>query len=99
MEQTSLDRWRVPLKVPAVEVIDLLSEDELFDQVLKDKNRLKERDASEKDKQEEEDDSEGSQSSLWEDILNAEEDDEPLRDSTIFDLSNAIACKRLHISR
>lgn len=73
MEQTSLDRWHAPLKAPAIEVIDLLSDDELIDQVLKDKGKLKERDASE-----DEVDSEGSQSSLWEDVLNAKEEHGPL---------------------
>ncbi|KAK4690355.1 hypothetical protein P7C71_g6416, partial [Lecanoromycetidae sp. Uapishka_2] len=73
MEQTRLDRWHAPLKAPAVEVIDLLSDDELLDKVLKEKTESKERDASDKDS-----DSEGSQSSLWEDILDAEEDDAPL---------------------
>ncbi len=78
MEQTRLDRWHPPLKAPAVEVIDLLSDDELLGNALMDTNKPKERDASEEDS-----DSEESQSSLWEDILNAEDDDEVLHGSKV----------------
>ena len=77
MEQSTLDRWHSPLKAPIVEIIDLMSDEESCGKApLTDKNQIKERDASE-----EESDSEGSQSSLWEDILNAEEDDEILHGS------------------
>jgi len=79
MEQNTLDRWHPPLKAPVVEIIDLLSDDESFGKALTDKNQIKECDASE-----EESDSDGSQSSLWEDILNAEEDDEILHGSRTF---------------
>ena len=86
MEQTKLDRWHPPIKTPAIEIVDLLSDHDEISETTAKCTTVTERDASEDSSV-----SEGSQSSLWEDILNAEDDNEELTSSTVTAEKNLVA--------
>ena len=63
-------KWNPLLKAPAVEIIDLESEDESANKVLNPSEHAKDRDASLEGSDNEDD----NEDSLWEDVLNEDED-------------------------
>ena len=63
-------KWNPPLKAPAVEIIDLESEDESANKGLNPPEDAKDRDASIEGSDSEDDD----EDSLWEEVLNEDED-------------------------
>ena len=72
-------RWHPPLKAPAVEIIDLLSDEEILNNGADVNGAAKERDASSVESEGESD--EDSQFSFWEETLNADEEAGELFDS------------------
>lgn len=76
-----------PLKAPAIEIIDLESEDESANGGLNAAEDAKDRDAS-KDGSESEDDDEDS---LWEEVLNEDEDQAVIHGSKLFLIINSLA--------
>jgi hypothetical protein len=72
-------RWHPPLKAPAVEIIDLLSDEETLNNGTDVNGATKERDASGVESEGESD--EDSQFSFWEEALNAEEEAGEIFDS------------------
>ena len=69
--------WQSPLKAPAVEVIDLTSDDQSLDNAPEPDEATKHYDASTGGSQS----GEESENSLWEDILNENEDESSLPES------------------
>ena len=65
-------KWHPPLKAPAVEIIDLLSDEESVSKGAEVNARTQDRDASGEESGSESD--EDSQFSFWEEALNAEEE-------------------------
>ena len=82
-------KWEPPLKAPAIEIIDLESEDESANKGLNAAEDAKDRDAS-IDGSGSEDDNEDS---LWEEVLNEDEDQAVIHGSKLFLTIKPRACK------
>ncbi len=81
-------KWEPPLKAPAIEIIDLDSEDESANKGLNAAEDAKDRDASIEGSESEDD-----ENSLWEEVLNEDEDQAVIHGSKIFPIINPLACK------
>lgn len=81
--------WQPPLKAPAIEIIDLESEDESADKGLNAAEDAKDRDASIEGSGSEDD----NEDSLWEEVLDEEEDQAVIHGSKLFLIINLLACK------
>ena len=73
-------KWNPPLKAPAIEIIDLESEDESANKGLNPSEETKDRDASIEGSDSEED----NEDSLWEEVLNEDEDQALIHESKLF---------------
>ena len=73
-------KWDPPIKAPAVEIIDLESEDESANKGLNPSEDAKDRDASIEGSDSEED----NEDSLWEEVLNEDEDQALIHGSKLF---------------
>ena len=85
MSEETEPRWQAPLKLPAIEVVDLLSDasGELINGSLLESTRQK-RDASEAESESEDDSQwDDNQWSLYEDALQGEDDDSAIHGSTL----------------
>ena len=81
-------KWEPPLKAPAIEIIDLESEDESAHKGMNAAGDAKDRDAS-IDGSGSEDDNEDS---LWEEVLNEDEDQADIHGSKLFPIMNPLSC-------
>ena len=82
-------KWEPPLKAPAIEIIDLESEDESANKGLDAAEDAKDRDAS-TDGSGSEDDNEDS---LWEEVLNEDENEADIHGSKLFLVISPLTCK------
>ena len=81
-------KWEPPLKAPAIEIIDLESEDESASRGLNAAEDAKDRDASKEGSGSEDD----NEDSLWEEVLNEDEDQDEIHGSKLLLLVNPLTC-------
>ena len=80
-------KWEKPLKAPAIEIIDLESEDESAIKRSNAAEDAKDRDASIEGSESEDDD----ENSLWEEVLNEDEDQAVIHGSKLLPIINRLA--------
>ena len=82
-------KWEPPLKAPAIEIIDLESEDEPANKGLNAAGDAKDRDTSIEGSGSDDD----NEDSLWEEVLNEDEDQAVIHGSKLFSIVNPLVCK------